>query len=208
MLVDSNDPAYPAHFPYSPSSIGRIIKCSGSINPPPSPPTRATRKGHRLHAKAEEAITAYQVDLYPEVQPYVSYVIDEFETCGTSLSSEQKIVSDTVANYGGTIDAIIWHPTQLHVIDLKTGSYPVQAKDNPQVMSYLCLARQHFPADVYKGTIFQYNKPSSHIYSSQQLDDHDGAVLEASFRTDRVAGSHCRWCGFKPTCQEYKEYKK
>lgn len=140
---------------------------------------------------------------------YIDYVRRQAEDLGGELLTEQKIAHDKIPDFGGTVDAVIRHKNGLTIIDLKTGTYKVPAKENKQLMCYSILARQEYPTKKpISATIIQprvYAKPNKAVFTPKQLDAIEARVAEAATRTDRVAGNHCWFCPLRGDCQEYAE---
>lgn len=139
------------HALLSPSAAGRWLLCPASVALTAGMPEETspyTLRGTAAHAAAESVITGrpYQApagaesvsfeELKEEVQQYTDFV--RSETRGDFRLIEQRLEASWLSpECFGTADAVILHPDEIHVIDLKTGrGVPVTAKDNPQLAIY------------------------------------------------------------------------
>lgn len=139
------------HALLSPSAAGRWLLCPASVALTAYMPEETSPyalRGTAAHAAAESVITGrpYQApagaesvsfeELKEEVQQYTEFV--RSETRGDFRLIEQRLeASWLAAECYGTADAVILHPDEIHVIDLKTGrGVQVKAKDNPQLAIY------------------------------------------------------------------------
>lgn len=140
------------HALLSPSAAGRWLLCPASVALTAGMPEETspyTLRGTAAHAAAESVITgrpSYQApagvesvsfeELKEEVQQYTDFV--RSETRGDFRLIEQRLEASWLSpECFGTADAVILHPDEIHVIDLKTGrGVPVTAKDNPQLAIY------------------------------------------------------------------------
>ena len=140
------------HALLSPSAAIRWLKCPASVALTAGMPEETspyTLRGTAAHAAAESVITgrpSYKApagaedipfdELISDVWPYVEFV--RKETRGDFRLIEQRLEAPWLATECfGTADAVILHPDEIHVIDLKTGrGVPVAAKDNPQLLIY------------------------------------------------------------------------
>lgn len=125
-------------------------------------------------------------------------------------------------SFTGTLDflAISYHHYEVHVIDFKTGKYPIYAQDNPQLLSYLFLVwnnhtlgnplRHHgffddgwhfygYIANTQSGMI------SKHDYPQKEIREHGEFIKTALKRTAQrrvygKEGKHCKFCPAKKSC--------
>lgn len=177
------------HALLSPSAAGRWLLCPASVALTAYMPEETSPyalRGTAAHAAAESVITGrpYQSpdgaesfgfeELKNEVEPYTDFV--RKETRGDFRLIEQRLeASWLAAECYGTADAVILHPDEIHVIDLKTGrGIPVKAKDNPQLAIYARSVLETFSGmfedlNSVKMTIVQ--PPLSHIETWQITPD-------------------------------------
>lgn len=173
------------HALLSPSAAERWLKCPASVALTAGMPEETspyTLHGTAAHAAAESVLTGrpYQAtegaeslsldDLKTEVEPYIDFV--RKETRGDFRLIEQRLEASWLsAECFGTADAVILHPDEIHVVDLKTGrGVPVKAKDNPQLAIYARSVMETFAGmfedlSVIKMTIVQ--PPLNHIETWQ-----------------------------------------
>lgn len=119
--------------------------------------------------------------------------------------TEIKIPHKKIANFGGTVDTLLVDThedgaVELHIADLKTGLWKVKGDNNPQLLSYLILARQEVPeASIFRTTVIQPlvpNSVESYTYTSDELDLFEERVDKATKSANIVSGEHCRFCPF------------
>ena len=173
------------HALLSPSAAGRWLKCQASVALTAGMPEETSPyalHGTAAHAAAESVLTGrpYKApagaeslsleDLTTEVEPYTDFV--KRETRGDFRLIEQRLEASWLsAECFGTADAVILHPDEIHVVDLKTGQgVPVKAKDNPQLAIYARSVMETFAGmfedlSVIKMTIVQ--PPLDHIETWQ-----------------------------------------
>lgn len=116
---------------------------------------------------------------------------------------ETKIKSDTIDKHGGTIDVIMWFAMTklLIVIDFKFGMVAVDCEGNEQIMSYLNLARQHFPkARKYQGVIVQpsYNGVDVQKFTKKKLDIYATRAWSAAQPDNMERHGDTKWCEYCP----------
>lgn len=219
----------PAHYRLGPSSASRWLACPWSAQhdlPDTSgPAAKAGTITHDLacsylqggiestfelenevYERTNGLLPNRSRDIARAATSYVEYV----ESRTGSKLFETKIESSVVPDWGGTVDTAILHDRCLEVADLKTGVWRVSAENNPQLMSYLCFARQKFPeATEFVGTIIQpltNKKPKTASFSGGQLDIFTQQVKIASTSDRKQTGFHCRFCPLRPKCEEGTEY--
>jgi len=113
-------------------------------------------------------------------------------------------------------------PTELqtcciHIVDLKTGRYPISAKNNSQLLCYAILVLVNEKDSIFLNksrglktrlSIFQNETLSSVSISKDELIDFKTELDEAlnlikQDTTQRKAGKWCSFCPAKPICKEY-----
>jgi hypothetical protein len=216
----------PAHYRLSPSSAYRWLVCPYSAQhdlPDTSgPAAKAGTVAHELacsylkgeidtlleledsiYESARRLVPDRAANIAKSASAYVEYVQNRV---GDKVF-ETKIEHGSIPDFGGTIDTAILDGSCLSVDDLKTGKWKVSAENNPQLMSYLCLARQIFPdATEFKGSIFQYGRAYGASFSGGQLDIFEQQVKIAGKSDKKQNGEHCRFCPLRPKCEEGTEY--
>ena len=234
------------HALLSPSAAGRWLLCPASVALTaymPEETSPYTLRGTAAHAAAESVITGRPYkspagaeslsldDLKTEVEPYADFV--RSETRGDFRLIEQRLEASWLsAESFGTADAVILHPDEIHVVDLKTGrGVPVKAKDNPQLAIYARSVMETFAGmfedlSVIKMTIVQ--PPLNHIETWQITpeelikitDEMKDAAAEcvkeladmstAESHPERLkfnpGVSQCRFCRARHTCAALASY--
>lgn len=203
------------------SSIHRTLECPGSaVEDAPERTNQAAEDGTIAHGLGErilrgdivEASEFKDQDTCDAVNEYVDYVRgfgEQYEhDKGYQFLIEQRIVSKSLPDHGGTIDVLFVTDDTLHVIDYKNGVMPVNPVDNKQLLSYLVLADELYPGrKVFRGSIVQpnvYGETECIEFTRDALDEHSLAVELVADDTTLKAGSHCHWCPLAQTCAELK----
>jgi len=207
------------HSRLSPSSMARILKCPGSaVDNPPDDGNAAADRGTRLHDITNRTLLGEMLGDHEykddeerkQVFACVAYVLAHTDQAGDDpmvTFFEQRIESKIIADHGGTIDVILVSDSLIHVIDFKFGVMPVRSQDNKQLLSYLCLVDEEFPSDrprKYLGSIVQpavSGTPECAEYTRDDLVGHICDVMLAEIDNSLQAGSHCRWCPLKRSCE-------
>lgn len=235
------------HALLSPSAAGRWLLCPASVALTAYMPEETSPyalRGTAAHAAAESVITGrpyYKApagaedvpfdELKSDVWPYVEFV--RKETRGDFRLIEQCLEASWLSpECFGTADAVILHPDEIHVVDLKTGQgVPVKAKDNPQLAIYARSVMETFAGmfedlSAIKMTIVQ--PPLKHIetwqITPQELikitDEMKPAAAEcvkeladmstAEPHPERLkfnpGVSQCRFCRARHTCAALASY--
>lgn len=210
----------PAHYRLSPSSSKRWLNCPGSAQSDlPDRENEASREGTLAHAlgyadltgtelpdemKAEVVALKLTEDKQREMAEHILGYVKFIRELPGEKEYEVKLASECMPDFGGTIDCLRLDGDMMHVIDLKYGFGRVQAEGNTQLMSYLCLAREHYEgARRFAGTIYQprlENGITTAEFTSAQLDDHFCRVMDASMSDEFKAGDHCKWCPLLLNC--------
>ncbi len=138
-----------AHAKFSFSAAHRWMTCPGSIVASADIPNTTSWQaelGTRLHGVAadvlskgiEHSLTGEEAEM---VDFYVQYV-RELGGEDTVTLIEQRV--DLAPDVWGTCDALVIQPYVLHIVDFKTGSQRVDAKDNAQLLGYAAAAMAEF----------------------------------------------------------------
>lgn len=226
------------HALLSPSAAGRWLLCPASVALTaymPEETSPYTLRGTAAHAAAESVITGrpYKApagaenipfdELKSDVWSYVEFV--RKETRGDFRLIEQRLEASWLATECfGTADAVILHPDEIHVVDLKTGrGVPVTAKDNPQLAIYARSVMETFAGmfedlSVIKMTIVQ--PPLNHIETWQITpeelikitDDMKDAAAECVKELQEKClkfnpgTAQCRFCRARHECRALASY--
>lgn len=194
-----------SHAKYSPSSLGRILKCSGSAyldQEAESGDNQFASEGtaaHELWHKAwilgcEPAEFKGQMiediivtdDMIEGAELFLRVIAQEAERVGsTKVILEEKIYHPDDNDRGGTPDCIILGAEELVVVDYKYGAGRlVLAEDNPQLMEYATLACEHYALDVetIRLVVVQPRRANSegtvrrHDTTLSKVREHDAAL--------------------------------
>lgn len=223
-----------AHAQLSPSSAVRWMTCPGSVALTKDMLDTSSKyadegtDAHELAALCLETNTdavAYlgrvlteghtiDDDMARHVQSYVQYVRDLAE--GGALLVEQRLPIGNLTgekDAHGTTDALITHPDELTVADLKYGmGEPVQADNNPQLQIYaLAALRQYELAYDFKTVRMVIHQPrlgavSEWVQTVEELEAFAVRVAESAQYTEDPdaplvpSTKGCRWCKAKATC--------
>lgn len=202
-------PAPEKHARHSPSSAYRWIPCSYSLNAPESEQNAATRRGHKLHKLAADIVLGNKsVDDAPEPdRPGLDLYRNHILANQCTPHVEHWFESLYIPDFGGTCDCFMYRDGQGVVYDLKTGKWPVEAKDNEQLLCYAALAAEYYEIDTFYGVIVQpkvsmYPHPAA--YTLDQVNRHRDKVEYAASHEYTKAGDHCRFCGLRrnKSCKE------
>lgn len=205
------------HAKLSPSASSRWLACPYSIDAPSTPSNAAAELGTVAHGWASDVLRKRcQLPHVPEqfrdgVAIYVAHVIENKAT----PIVERFWESFTIEDFGGTVDALLFNEGVCTVYDFKFGKWPVDAKDNKQLLCYSSIAAEHFDIHEFHGVIVQPNafkgdkiKPAE--YTPQQVAAHRKRVIEASESREKHTGDWCRFCSFRTLkqCDEGMAYGK
>jgi hypothetical protein len=196
------------HYRLGPSGSSRWLNCPFSaVDDLPSTQNVHTIRGHLLHDKTAHAL----VDGLPIFgtdpdSDAVRHCVAAAEALPGERHIEVPIVSEEIADFGGTVDVLTIEGDRIHILDHKFGKYRVHAKDNTQLLCYLVLAHEKHPhATEFAATIAQpavRKKPVTAEYTLDDLKKHKDAVAEAAVSDHKAAGEWCRFCPLLETCEE------
>jgi len=217
------------HSLLSPSSAHRWMKCTASVDlckDIPRVDNPASEKGTFLHEVAHD----YLVNKLPyvmmphvlldnapgEIREYLRYVF-KLQESGTNYYEQRlEIDKSDQSEYKifGTADCVHISNGNLEIIDLKTGSIPVEAKENLQLLIYAFMAFKTFCANTpYHGLIVKMTIIQHEVIDTWELPiEHLTAMTRDIFRaqteiylgdTEYVLGDHCQYCPGKNMCPKY-----
>lgn len=219
-----------------PSKAGLWVNCAGSLLVEDTFTTSsAAMEGTAIHKVAENILKRLPLDFGVEVpeidgemldvaEGYVNYI--KALSRGESAQIEYMVDISSVTgevNATGTVDAFAIVDGVLHVIDLKTGRTPVNAKGNYQLLVYALALYNEF------STFYQIDSVELHIYQPRiNNTNYESCTLEQLnkymelFKTRAAlglqavetgcasykAGEHCRqyYCPAIGTCQAAADY--
>lgn len=200
------------HYRLGPSSCSRWIHCPGSAREgAPETDTVHTRRGNHLHDVVEfnlsEGVPNFESGMdYAHVEACIAFA----NSIEGEKFFEQTFLSDVIEDYGGTIDLCSILPDRYVLADWKFGKTVVAVEQNKQLLSYASLVREEFgPKDLYECYIVQpqvYDEPQRTTYTDAEVLSHWEKVKDASTSQKRVAGDHCKYCPWKQTCVEFRDW--
>ena len=212
------------HHPYGPSAAGRWLACPGSVQL--SRGLASTESDYAAEGTLAHELAAKRLlgggfandnqEMTDAIQFYVDVVWMLFGLTGPgSFDVELKLESKKIEDFGGTIDVLIVDAKNVYIIDFKYGKgVAVEATDNPQLLSYMILAREVLKLKrgrTYHGIIVQPRTGGRHIkqmiVDDDHLDDFEQMVLDAQSNPNKFkAGEHCRWCPALAVCDTVREH--
>jgi hypothetical protein len=234
----TNNENLPDHARLAPSSAKRWLKCPGSaqwdLPNSSNPASIAGDIGHDLadaYLKSDDPLKDLlflEDDVYEQVCHHVDedkaagiaravsvYVetVEKYSEGALSCKYEEKVVHKWIEDFFGTIDCSVYTPGaeyELTIVDLKTGTYKVPAKSNPQLKAYACLARQGLDLeDPVRVVICQdrvYAKPQVAYFTQDELDKFELEVDVAGRSDLLVPGNdQCFFCPLRFTCEARAE---
>ena len=148
---------------------------------------------------------------------YVDYISKrEKELKAKKLIEEQVTLEEINTNLWGTLDCALITKDVIEIIDLKSGSWPVEA-NNTQLRIYALGILERYPyenakviltivqpySSDKKGPVksFETTPESLVDWAFQDLKPAADACLESEPKF--VFGNHCRFCLYKQDCQTY-----
>jgi hypothetical protein len=218
----------PDHAIFSPSSSDKWLNCPGyyhaTKNLPATKSGRAAQRGTAAHLLLEQCLLQNKVpdalSHDDELINWVSYAIDYCNSYKVLVPTAQ-IFPETYFPWlevsGGTIDVLGISAKELMIGDLKTGNYPVEVKDNTQLLNYAIAARKHLgKKPIYRLVIIQPSGVHREGPVREWLvTDKDLNAFENSATTaivtnliggKRKAGKHCQWCKAEALCEVRADY--
>lgn len=205
----------------SPSKAHRYLQCTASLKyDKPFTETPASIRGTQLHDIAEKILKKHEPQkLYDEfelndyerflIDSYVSNVLQEYDKInGKQLVVEEKTSTSIFGlNLNMIIDTLIIGKRRAMVIDLKTGNFDVDPKDNPQLLFYGYGVVMKYPKlDKLQLSIFQKGKMKSVEITKGEIMDFfiDKAETFEKIRNNELeynpSESACKFCDYKDKC--------
>lgn len=217
------------HTLYSASSLDRLALCPPSARMGkdiPDKPSKDAERGTRIHKLGEKLLLGQDMteilllcedeEEYKIAKSYANYVWelagDNGEICVEE--SFHEALSIYHPDLGGTGDAVVIFPRELHIVDLKSGRSPVSSKENKQMLTYALGAIekrgwQHF--DKVHLHIFQPGNVSTETYPIKRLGDWARELVEIARRADdpfekpNPTAKGCYFCKAKSVCPAMRE---
>jgi hypothetical protein len=217
------------HSLYSASSLDRLAICPPSARLSKDIPeiqSKDAERGTRIHALGELILLGKDdTDGFPNgteqedidvAKGYAEYVWDVADIGGTIYVEESfhKALADIHADLGGTADAVVVSNRDLHIIDLKTGRNPIDAKENKQMLTYGLGALLTHGINKFDNVhlhIYQPNNISKVIYPLERMADWAIELKVIAKRADDPFekpvphAKACYYCKAKPVCPAMRE---
>lgn len=186
---------------------------------------RLTSKEYKAAVKKIEKHELYQLEMPVQVQKYVDYVLETYNTAlavtedATILLEEKLDFSDYVPEGFGTGDNVIVYDGVLLLTDFKYGKgVKVDAVDNPQLKLYALGALDAYNfiyAEIEKVVLTIVQPRLDHISvfeisTEELLQWAVNSVMPAAKAAfvgegELRVGSWCRWCKAKARCTAYAQ---
>ncbi len=209
---------------WSPSGVGSFTKCPAFAFLP-SVESEAAIKGNKLHKIAEDYIietiknNKSDVVLSEKLVPYIEFVIDlcnteDFNLAGVEAKFETAGDMTMGQRFSSVIDFfMLTNKGDLHIIDLKTGEYPVSPENNDQLNYYALNAVEVLKHKGFKNIKNIYLHIGQDVLKSHKLSREDYVKaffkLKGFFRQEDLTkfnqGSHCGTCFKREVCPMRKE---
>ena len=202
------------HYPISPSATTRILNCPGSIDLSKDSvqiESSHAREGTMAHDVAEAAASGN--DLPDEATEEMIESANQWKNTIEWIEKDHLIIDRWLErtlescrnkDFGGTPDYHSVSPDSIIIGDYKYGKgIKVSAKNNSQLMSYLCLAREsHKRADRFIAFILQprLNHFDMVEFTSEQLDEFESRLFLSATKKELLVGDHCKWCPATTKC--------
>ena len=215
------------HSRFPPSAAAAWLECSGWLHfnaTMPDTSSPAGDRGTRLHQEAAIRLTTgvrSKLDADDEISvgAYVAYVeslVEELEDARLLVETRVHFNEDV----WGTADTIIVSRNRLDVIDYKSGSNRVHARNNSQLALYASaalrapglFAEHGMPLDV----VLHIVQPAIDFYSAWEITPErlDAFRLNVEVAVDRAKAAPeykpsetaCRWCRGKQVCRARAEF--
>ena len=217
------------HSLYSASSLDRLAICPPSARLSkdiPEVSTKDAERGTRIHALGELILLGKDdTDGFPDgtdqedidiARGYAEYVWDVADIGGTIYVEESfhAALADIHTDLGGTADAVVVSGRDLHIIDLKTGRNPIDAKENKQMLTYGLGALLTHGVNKFDNVhlhIYQPNNISKVTYPLERMADWAIELKVIAKRADDPFekpvphAKACYYCKAKPVCPAMRE---
>jgi len=217
------------HSLYSASSLDRLAICPPSARLSkdiPETQNKDAERGTRIHALGELILLGKDdTDGFPEgteqedidiARGYAEYVWETADIAGTIYVEESlhKALANIHSDLGGTADAVVVSGRDLHIIDLKTGRNPIDAKENKQMLTYGLGALLTHGINKFDNVhlhIYQPNNISKVTYPLERMADWAIELKVIAKRADDPFekpvphAKACYYCKAKPVCPAMRE---
>ena len=201
-----------AHAFASPSDYGRWGSCAGALTLqkkldekgllPEDSSSPAAERGTELHELAEQAILGHDVEVPEEIEAYIDYC----KSMVGDTQVEAKVPLIYSPEETGTVDFACVDGEVLKIVDLKTGRFPVPAKDNRPLLIYALGLVTSEIKEIHM-TIFQFGTPDTwviDIFKAREIaytiKRQAEAALDDSITTLSPSDKACKWCRCRAYC--------
>ena len=204
------------HAKASPSGYRKWSTCPGSLTLekrlgdliPKDEGSEAANLGTELHDNAERALKG-ECEPCEATQFYVSFCRQLAAQKEAEMIVEARVPLFYSRDEHGYADCVIRTEDTVHVVDLKTGSIPVDAVNNWQLAIY-AYGMGMTSTETFTMTIIQNDEAKSWSLTVDQIDalaSVIGVKAEAAMNDYIhelvVSEDACRWCPCKPFCKAY-----
>ena len=204
------------HAKASPSDYRRWTTCPGAITLqsrlgdllPPDDSSEAAALGTELHSRAERALKG-ECEPCELTQFYVDYCRKAAEDDEAEMLIEARVPLFYSRDEHGYADCVVRTEDTVEIIDLKTGSIPVEAVKNYQLFIY-AYGMGLTTTEKFKMTIVQNDVAKSwevDAYQAEAIASVIGVQAQAAMNdyiTELNASDDaCRWCRCKAYCKAY-----
>ena len=170
--------------------------------------SEAATLGTELHARAEAALKG-ECEPCEATQFYVSFCRQLAAQKDAEMIIEAKVPLFYSREEHGYADCVIRTEDTVHVIDLKTGSIPVDAVNNYQLLVY-AYGMGMTSTEVFTMTIIQNDEAKSWSLSVDQIEALSSvigvkaqAALNPYINELNASDDACMFCPCRPFCKEY-----
>jgi len=170
--------------------------------------SEAATLGTELHARAEAALKG-ECEPCEATQFYVSFCRQLAAQKDAEMIVEAKVPLFWSREEHGYADCVIRTEDTVHVIDLKTGSIPIDAVNNYQLLTY-AYGMGMTSTEVFTMTIIQDNEAKSWSLSVDQIEALSSvigvkaqAALNPYIHELNASDEACMFCPCRPFCKAY-----
>ena len=204
------------HARVSPSGYKRWMACPGAYTLqeklgnliPPDNGSSAATLGTELHARAEAALKG-EGEPCEATQFYVDYCRQAAAADDAEMIVEAVVPLFWSRAEHGYADCVVRTDTEVHIIDYKSGSIPVDAVNNYQLFTY-AYGMGQTSTETFTMTIIQGDEAKSWTIDTHQADAIASvigvkaqAALNPYVTKLEASDEACMWCPCKPFCKSY-----
>lgn len=199
------------HAKYSPSGAHRWLTCPASLlfSDLPDTGSEAAKEGTRLHELASRRLQG----IYEHISSEDEEMVSAYEEYIDRISGDIIEIEKTVYyndEFFGTADCIIIDNNRAHVIDLKTGSVPVSAEDNEQMLCYafmlLCEKPNLTDFTLHIAQPGNYNSADVSAEEVRVFGDRVLDVINGAKTVYCPTESACRYCKGRTSCKALHDH--